>query len=124
MREFWTAVEQLDNEVAADVQLDDADRRPSAGGARDPLAGARQPGRDRHRALTRATSSPARSCLTAALPEVLDGADREAFDVHAHRLREAECPPALARRVAAMPSMLAVFDIVEVAGRRGASRRW
>ena len=65
----------------------DADRGPAPGRARDALAGARQP-------LTRSTSrrpsgasSPAREMLAAALPGVLDGSDREAFDGARRRAR-------------------------------------
>ena len=46
---------------------------------------------------------------------MLDGADSETHERSAHELREAEVPSELANRVAAMPFILSVFDIVEVA---------
>ena len=52
--------------------------------------------------------------LAAVLPDVLDGADRDAFDARALALVAAGVPAHLAHRVAALPSLLAVFDIVEV----------
>jgi glutamate dehydrogenase len=54
-----------------------------------------------------------------ALPDVLDGGDREAFDKRAEDLQSAGVPAELANRAAAMPSMYAVFDIVEVAEATG-----
>lgn len=53
--------------------------------------------------------------LRAALPDVLDSADRAAYERWASELHAAGVPAALAGRVAAMPSMIAVFDIVEAA---------
>jgi glutamate dehydrogenase len=53
--------------------------------------------------------------LSAALPGVLHGADREAFDARVRELEGAGVPSVLSRRVAAMPQLLAVFDIVEIA---------
>ena len=74
----------------------------------------------------RATSTPGRGCWPTALPDVLDGADREAFDAPGGRAdggrRAGRRWP---RRVAGMPSMLAVFDIVEVAEAiERDARRW
>ena len=45
--------------------------------------------------------------LAAALPDALEGADREAFDSKAAELEHAGVPAQLARRAAGMPSMLA-----------------
>jgi glutamate dehydrogenase len=53
--------------------------------------------------------------LAEALPDVLDGADHETFERIEQELREADVSKELARRVAGMPFMLSVFDIVEVA---------
>ncbi len=118
MRSFWAEVEALDNEVAADAQLADADRGPQAGRARDAMARARQPGVARHRGDRRGTSSPEPGLLAGALPDVLDGGDRWAFASRVDELEEAGVPHALAVRVAGMPSMLSTFDIVEVADAR------
>jgi glutamate dehydrogenase len=53
--------------------------------------------------------------LAKALPGVLSGADRESFDARLAELTQAGVPGELARRDAGLPSMLAVFDVVEVA---------
>ena len=83
---FWAAVEALDNQVEAGTQLDDADRGAPAGRARDPLAGARRTRTRSSIAQTiSALSRPAPSCSAAALPDVLEGADRDAFDARAGR---------------------------------------
>ena len=120
MRSFWDAVEALDNEVdRPPAQLDDADRGPAAGRARNPLAGAGQPApidiepgdralraggqadgagaarRARGRRLARPSTSAPRSCATAGVPAEL------------------------ADRAAGMPSLYSVFDIVEVAASTG-----
>lgn len=52
--------------------------------------------------------------LAKALPEVLEGDERERFDERTEDLESEGVPGELARRVAAMPSLLATFDIVEV----------
>jgi glutamate dehydrogenase len=54
--------------------------------------------------------------LADALPDVLDGEDREKFDASAAKLEAAGVSAALAARVAGMPSMFSALDIVEVAG--------
>ena len=53
--------------------------------------------------------------LSAAIPDVLEGVDREWYDRKAEELREAGVQPELAARVASMPALFSVFDIVEVA---------
>ena len=58
---------------------------------------------------------PGAGMLAASLPDALEGADREAFDQRAAELAQAGVPAELAQRTAGMPSMLALFDIVEVA---------
>ena len=58
---------------------------------------------------------PGGQMLAAALPDALEGADLEAFDARAADLDQAGVPAALAARAAGMQSMLALFDIVEVA---------
>ena len=58
---------------------------------------------------------PGAELLAAALPDALEGSDREAFDGRAAELEHAGVPAELARRAAGMQSMLALFDIVEVA---------
>src|SRR5581483_3302489 len=64
--------------------------------------------------LTNRYYQPGAEMMADAMPAVLDGVDREAFDARATKLREAGVPEDLARRVAGMPLLLSVFDIVEV----------
>ena len=114
MRSFWSAVEALDNEVEAQIQLDDADRGPPAGRARDALAGARHPGAiDIARTIRLLRAGSAR-CSRAALPGVLDGADRCGVRRPGRRARARRRAGGLGGRVAGMPSML-----VGVRHRRG-----
>jgi NAD-specific glutamate dehydrogenase len=58
---------------------------------------------------------PGAELLSRVLPGVLDGADREAFHVTVAELMDAGVPPELASRVATMPSLPHVFDLVDVA---------
>ncbi len=114
MRSFWAAVEALDNKVPAQTQL-------------EMLIEGRRLVERSTRWLVRANPyqvsiaqtirrfEPGARMLAAALPDALEGADREAFDAMAARLEGAGVPPELARRTAGMQSMLALFDIVEVA---------
>jgi glutamate dehydrogenase len=114
MRSFWDAVERLDNEVSAQTQL-------------EMLIEGRRLVERSTRWLVRANPyqvsitqtirrfEPGAGMLSASLPEALEGADREAFDARAAELQQAGVPADLARRAAGMPSMLALFDIVEVA---------
>ncbi len=114
MRSYWDAVQRLDNLVSARTQI-------------DMLIEGRRLVERSTRWLVRANPyqvSIAQTIrrfeggarmLAAALPDALEGADREAFDTRAAELEQAGVPDALARRSAGMPSMLALFDIVEVA---------
>ena len=114
MRPYWDAVERLDNHVAAETQL-------------DMLIEGRRLLERSTRWLVRANPyqvsiaqtirrfEPGARLLAASLPDALEGADREAFDRRAAELGQAGVPAELARRTAGMQSMLALFDIVEVA---------
>ncbi len=114
MRAFWSAVEDLDNKVEAGIQLQmmiEARRLveratrwlvQASGGAIDIEATLRQ-------------FEPGARMLSAAIPDVLEGVDREWYDRKAEELREAGVQPELAARVASMPALFSVFDIVEVA---------
>ncbi|HUB04082.1 MAG TPA: NAD-glutamate dehydrogenase domain-containing protein, partial [Solirubrobacteraceae bacterium] len=114
MRSYWSEVERLDNQVAAQTQL-------------QMLIEGRRLVERSTRWLVRANPyqvsiaqtirrfEPGAKLLAASLPDALEGADREAFDARAAELEQAGVPPELARRTAGMPSMLALFDIVEVA---------
>jgi glutamate dehydrogenase len=114
MRSFWDAVEVLDNRVSAQTQL-------------EMLIEGRRLVERSTRWLVRANPyqvsiaqtirrfDPGAKMLAASLPDALEGADRKAFDTRAAELQQAGVPAELARRTAGMPSMLALFDIVEVA---------
>jgi glutamate dehydrogenase len=118
MRSFWAAVEDLDNVVPARTQL-------------EMLIEGRRLVERSTRWLVRANPylvgiaqairqfEPGAKMLAAALPDALEGADRVAFDKRAAELEHSGVPTELARRTAAMPSMLALFDIVEVASATG-----
>ncbi len=114
MRAFWEQVEALDNQVAADVQL-----RMLLEGRRLVERATRWLVRGHPRgveieATTRRFEEGAK-VLQQALPEALDDTDREAFEGRVHELTEAGAPKELAVRVASMPVLVSVFDIVEVA---------
>jgi glutamate dehydrogenase len=114
MRSFWDAVERLDNSIAAQTQL-------------EMLIESRRLVERSTRWLVRANPfqvsiahtiqqfEPGAKLLADELPDALEGADCEAYDDRAAELVQAGVPAELARRAAGMPSMLAVFDIVEVA---------
>jgi glutamate dehydrogenase len=114
MRSYWDSIESLDNQVSAGTQL-------------EMLIEARRLVERSTRWLIRANPyqvsiaqtirrfKPGAELLAAALPEALEGEDREAFDGRAAELEHAGVPAELARRAAGMQSMLALFDIVEVA---------
>jgi glutamate dehydrogenase len=114
MRSFWTAVEKLDNEVSADVQL-------------EMLIDGRRLVERSTRWLVRAYPDEVDISVTIryfeegakklaeAMPDILQGVDRETYDQRLEELKSAGVPKELAARSAAMPSMLAVFDTVEAA---------
>ena len=118
MRAFWSAIEALDYVVEAGTQLQmllEARRLveratrwlvQASGGAIDIEA-------------TLQRFEPGARMLSAAIPDVLEGADREWYDAKAEELIEAGVQPELAARVASMPALFSVFDIVEVAAATG-----
>jgi glutamate dehydrogenase len=118
MRSFWSAVEALDNEVDAEVQL----RMLITGRALVERA---------TRWLAREVSGsvpiedsvhrfrPGAELLSSAIPGILEGAEREGYHARVAELMDAGVPPELAARVASMPSLPPVFDIVAVAERTG-----
>ncbi len=118
MREFWSAVEALDNKVEAATQLqmliegrrlvERATRWlvQASGGSIDIEATLRQ-------------FEPGARMLAAAIPSVLEGVDREWYDGKVEELLEAGVPPELAARVASMPALFSVFDVIEVAEATG-----
>jgi glutamate dehydrogenase len=120
MRELWKGVEALDNKVDAQTQLamliegrrlvERATRWlvRSSGGRLDIAA-------------TVSHFAPGAEMLDGALPGALTGADREAYATRRADYERAGVPSELASRVAYMPSLLSVLDIVEVAGATGQS---
>jgi glutamate dehydrogenase len=113
MWDFWTAVEALDGQIEAGTQLamlvegrrlvERATRwlvRSSVRGAIDVSA-------------TTNRFLPGARILSDALPEVLEGLDRDLFDRRQAELQTAGVPMEMARRVASMQALLSVFDIVE-----------
>jgi glutamate dehydrogenase len=113
MRDFWDAIEDLDNRIEAGTQLSMLmDGRLLVERA------TRWLGRARARTEIDVTQtahhfeSGVRE-LYAALPDVLTTMDRQTYDTRLAELSEAGVVPELARRVASMPALLSVFDIVE-----------
>jgi glutamate dehydrogenase len=114
MRSFWAAVEALDNQVEAGSQLQMLiEGRRLVERATRWLVRSNGDGIDIEATLRH--YEPGARMLAEALPDVLDGADREVYDRRVGELTEAEVPSELVHRVAGMPALLSVFDIVEVA---------
>ena len=114
MRSFWTAVEELDNTIEAQTQLAMLiEARRLVERATRWLVRANP--RAINIALTTHHYEPGAKMLAAALPGVLEGAERDNVQAHADALVSAGVPAALARQVAGMPALLSTFDIVEVA---------
>jgi glutamate dehydrogenase len=114
MEPFWEQVESLDNKVDAHVQLEmliDARRLVERATRWLVRANPRKIEID----ATAKRYARGAELLSAALPGVLHGGDREGFDARVRELEGAGVPSALSERVAAMPQLLAVFDIVEIA---------
>ena len=113
MREFWAHVEELDNEVEASTLLTMLiDARRLVERSTRWLARANPSSIDIERLVAR--YRPGAQSLWDALPDTLDQTDRDRYDARVNELLAAGVGPQLARRVASMPSMLPVFDIVEV----------
>jgi glutamate dehydrogenase len=114
MRSFWSTVEALDNKVDAQVQL-----RMLIEGRRLVERATRWLVRGHPRgieieATTRRFEAGAKA-LQEALPDALDDNDRQAFGGRVEELTQAGVSRDLAERVASMPVLVSVFDIVEVA---------
>jgi glutamate dehydrogenase len=114
MRSFWEQVEALDNRVAAATQLEILiEARRLVERAARWLVRAHSRGIDIE-ATTRRFEPGAR-LLAEACPEVLGEHDHDAFCEHRAELEAAGVPGELAGRVAVMPLLPSVFDIIEVA---------
>ncbi|HKE99625.1 MAG TPA: NAD-glutamate dehydrogenase [Actinomycetes bacterium] len=118
LRELWTDVEALDDQVQAHVQLAMLlDGRRLAERATNWLL------RNRRQPLDVAAEvsafAPGVSAVAQNLPKLLVGNDRELLDRRIGRLAAQDVPEELAIRVAALGPMLSALDIVEVATRAG-----
>jgi glutamate dehydrogenase len=115
MRPFWESVEALDNEIDAHKQLEMLidGRRLVERGSRW-LVRAKREEIDIEETIER--FRPGAEKLARALPHVLDGEDRQTFEKRENELRQANVSKELARKIAGMPFLPSVFDIVEVAG--------
>jgi glutamate dehydrogenase len=120
MRSFWHAVEALDNKVDAQVQLE-----MLLDGRRLVERATRWLVRGHPRSIdieeTMRKFEPGARLLSASLPDLLDQTDRETFDDRVAHFTEAGVPHELAVRVAGMPALRSVLDIVEVAESTGRS---
>jgi glutamate dehydrogenase len=118
MRAFWIAVEALDNEVDSKIQID-----MLIEGRRLVERATRWLVRANPRSIeieaTIGSFKPGAERFERALPEALDEDDREAFSARASELAGAGVPAELAAKVAGMPWIISVFDIVEVAAATG-----
>jgi glutamate dehydrogenase len=114
MRGQWAEIEALDNEVAAEVQIDMLleGRRLVERGSRW-LLSHRNPPIDIG-ATVRFFAAGA-AVLFEAVPKLLGPSDVEPLTVRADELEQAGVPARLAHRVASLPTMFATFDVVEVA---------
>jgi glutamate dehydrogenase len=113
MRQFWADVEALDDRIEAGTQL-----AMLSDGRRLVERAARWLVRSLGRSPIDVVATTARfrdgaGALAGALPEVLVGDDRASFEDRRAELDAAGVPGPLARRVASMPALLSVFDVVE-----------
>jgi glutamate dehydrogenase len=114
MPSFWTAAEALDNQIEAQTQMRMLiEGRRLVERATRWLVTAYPERIDISRTIGYFERGAA--MLRAALPDILDGTDRTTYEDWANELQAAGVPASLAGRVAAMPSMIALFDIVEAA---------
>jgi glutamate dehydrogenase len=119
MRSFWDSVEALDNRIEAGTQLAMLieGRRLVERAARWVVRAGPRAGIDVTAMADR--FAPAAQVLAAAVPDVLLGLDREQFAERRGDLEAGGVPAELAHRVASMPALLSVFDIVVDAGTTG-----
>ncbi len=118
MRSFWEKVEALDNQIDAHVQIEmliEA-RRLVERSARWLVRAGPHP---IDIAATAQRYAPGVALLRDAVPEILEGEDREAFDAREAELRDAGAPVELSRLVAGMPALPDAFDVVAIASSTG-----
>jgi glutamate dehydrogenase len=114
MRRAWTDIEALDGLVAAEVQISMLleGRRLVERGSRWLL---RNVSRPIDIGATVARFSTGAGALFESVPRLLGDSDLEPLQARSERLASAGVPTDVAQRVAILPTMFAVFDIVEVA---------
>ncbi|MFZ0043409.1 MAG: NAD-glutamate dehydrogenase domain-containing protein, partial [Solirubrobacteraceae bacterium] len=112
MRDFWAAVEDLDNRIEAGTQLSMLieGRRLVERAARWLVRSSARSTIDIVEVIERFAAGAQE--LARALPDVLIGRDSEAFAERRHELESAGVPSELACKVASMSALLSVFDIV------------
>ena len=118
MRDFWAEVQALDNRIEAGTQLAMLiEGRRLVERATRWLVRAYPHGLEIEATTER--FAPGARRLSAAVPEVLRGLDRDSFSERRDDLQEAGVPEPLARRVAGLQALLSVFDITEDAAATG-----
>jgi glutamate dehydrogenase len=118
MRAFWEEVEGLDEQIDVQTQLSMLiEGRRLVERATRWLVRAHPESIDIDSAIR--AFAPGAEALAQALPGVLQGIDRDAFERRLDELNAAGVPEALSRRVASMQALLAVFDIVQDAAATG-----
>jgi glutamate dehydrogenase len=118
MRAFWTELEALDDQIAAETQVDmllEA-RRLVERATRWLLRHRRRP---IDIEATVGHFAGGATALAQALPEILVDADRAAWDERVSELMQADVPETLAARVASLHALFPALDIVEVAEATG-----
>ena len=114
MRGFWEQVESLDNIASAQTQIE-----MLLEGRKLVERAARWLVRNRPRPIEIATTielfAPGAAELARALPGVLEGSDRDAYEERETRFAQGDVPLALASRAAGLDAVLSALDIVEVA---------
>ena len=119
LRGLWTAIEALDDEIGADVQL-----AMLLEGRKLVERATRWLVRARPRPLDVVAEievfAPGAAFLAGALPELLLGNDRAALEESARAYVDAGVPPELATRVAGLSAVFSALDIVEIAATTGA----
>jgi glutamate dehydrogenase len=118
VRGLWAEIEAMDYRVEAGMQTEILlEGRKLLGRATRWLLRNRRPPLDIAATVLRFSEGTAN--LTERIPELLLDRDRKALDRATERLVEANVPPDLARRVAAMSPMASALDIVDVAATVG-----
>ncbi len=118
MRQTWADIEALDGLVAAEVQISMLleGRRLVERGSRWLL---RNVSRPIDIGATVARFSAGAEVLFESVPRLLGENDLEPLEARTERLASAGVPADMARRVAILPTLFAVFDIVEVGAEAG-----